>query len=153
MSEDHGHQKQASYAKCLIKYYFSGKPRSILTILYFIFFFYFVIFYLDNILLALRFIISTIFSYTASLSAENLIWGSIFIVNLILPFMASVAALIIPYEMTKKPIRRSIRTILVLVVAFVITHFVLFTDWSISYVEKQIPIKTFLESKNIPVKN
>ncbi len=153
MSQGHEHTKEPPYVKSMIKYYFSGKPRSILTILYFLFFFYFVIFYLDNIFLALRFIVNTIFSYTVSLSAENLIWGSIFIVNLILPFMASVAALIIPYEMTKKPIRRSIRTILVLVVAFVIAHFVLFTDWSISYVEKQIPIKTFLESKNIPVKN
>lgn len=153
MSQTHEHVKEPPLVKSMLKYYFSGKPRSVLTILYFLFFFYFVIFYLDNIFLAIRFIIGTVFSYTVSLSAESLVWGSLFIVNLILPFMASVAALIIPYEMTKKPISRPIRAVLVLIIAFIITHFVLFTDWSISYVEKQTPIKTFLESKNIPIKN
>lgn len=141
------------YAAAVIRYYFSPKLRTVLTVLYFLFFFYLIVFYFGHIFLAIRFIFNTLFSSTISLGPEYMIWGSIFIVCLFLPFLASIVALILPYEMRKRAWPRLTRFVLAGIIAFVTVNFVLFSDFTIGFVEKKPPIKTYLESKGIVVPN
>ena len=147
--ESNKHGVSPSYIKSVIKYYFSPKLRSVLTILYFLFFLYFVIFYISHIFLAVRFIFRTLFSSTVSWGPDYMIWGSIFIVCLVIPFLASIFALVLPYEMRMRAWPRSTRFVLVGITAFVMINFIMFVDFSIGYVEKKPPIKTFMDEKGI----
>lgn len=145
-------KKQAGwfgYATSVARYYFSPKLRSVLTILYFLFFLYFVIFYISHIFLAIRFILRTLFSSTVSLGADYMIWGSIFIVCLVIPFFVSVFALVLPYEMRKRAWPRTTRFVLVGLTAFIMVNFIMFVDFSIGYVEKKAPIKAFIDERGI----
>ncbi len=137
------------YAFIVIKYYLAPKLRTVLTILYFMFFSYFVIFYTSDVFLAFRFIWQTAFSSTLALSPDYMIWGSIFIVCLTIPFLASITALILPYEMRRLSWPRTTRVILVGIISITLIYFILFIDSAISYVAKETPIKAFIESKNI----
>jgi hypothetical protein len=140
-----------SYAFSVIKYYFLPHPRSVLTILYFLFFSYFVVFYLSRIFLVVRFMFNTLVSSTIALSAKDMLWGAVFIVILAIPFLASIVILILPYEMRKRAWPRTTRVVLVSLFAIVIIIPILFADFSTGFVERQAPIKTFMEEKGIPL--
>ncbi|MBI2474645.1 MAG: hypothetical protein HYV68_03010 [Candidatus Taylorbacteria bacterium] len=151
----HGEAQKApdSYFKSAIKYYFQPKSRSFIAVLYFIFFLYFAMFYASNIFLAVRFTFGTVFSLkTASLPPENVVWGAIFLINLIAPFFISILAIIIPYELRKKNWPRTTRVVLAVIAGLFLFNLILLADFSLSAVEKQTPIATYLQSKNITPK-
>ncbi len=147
MSDFHAKNKEPSYPKRILEYYFAKKPRSAVTILYFLFFGYFIVFFFDNIILIAKFVIRTFFTSTISLGADYLIFGALFIVALALPFLASIAALAIPYEIKKQGWPASTRAIISLISAVVIILFIFFADFSTSYIESRTPIRNFMESR------
>jgi hypothetical protein len=151
----HGESQPApdSYFKSAVKYYFEPKSRSFIAVLYFIFFLYFAMFYISNVFLAVRFTWGTVFSLrTASLGPENVVWGAIFLINLLAPFFISLLAIIIPFEMHKKHWPRSTRVMLSIMTGLLLFNLILLADFSLSAVEKQTPIATYLQAKNITPK-
>jgi hypothetical protein len=121
----------------------------VFAILYLLFFGFFLIFFLKNIVLAFRFVFNTLFSPASSLGVDYLIWGSIFIICLVVPFFASIFAIFLPLELKKRSWSKTTRILIILLASFLIINFVLISDFSTGFVEKQTPIKTFLELKGI----
>lgn len=146
------HTSGDSYRTAVLKYYFQAKSRSLLALLYFVFFTYFTLFYVSNIFLAIRFMWGTLWGSTLALGAQDVVWGAIFLITLIAPFFLSLLALSLPYEMYRRHWPRSTRITLVILLGLVLFASILFAEFSLSFVEKQTPIKTFLETRHIPIK-
>jgi hypothetical protein len=146
------HASGDSYKTAVLKYYFQAKTRSLLALLYFVFFAYFVLFYISNIFLSIRFVWGTMWASTLGLGAQDLVWGAIFLINLLAPFLLSLLALSIPYEFHKRHWPRSTRIALTLILGVLIFNLILFAEFSLVFVENQAPIKTFLEDRDIPLK-
>ena len=144
--------RKPSYIKAVLAYYLVPKSRSLIAGLYLIFFAYFVVFYLSNIFLAIRFVYGTLFASTLALGPEHVVWGAVFLISLIAPFFLSILAITLPYEMKKRSWPRPTRITLSIITGALIFNLVLLADFTLSYVEKQTPIKTFLEARNIPLK-
>ena len=100
-------EKKPSYLKKLLSFYFARRWQSLLAIFYFAIFGYFAIFYLGNLWLSLKFITYTLLNSAQLLGLPYLFWGVAFLVALLVPFSASVYALILLYEIVggewKKP--------------------------------------------------
>lgn len=86
----------------LISFYFSNSWYSFFTITYLLFFLYSAIFYLDNVLIALRFLLYTLGLKAPLLGLGYLFWGAIFMISLIIPFSVSISAIIIFYNLWEK---------------------------------------------------
>ncbi|OHA15404.1 MAG: hypothetical protein A3H57_03375 [Candidatus Taylorbacteria bacterium RIFCSPLOWO2_02_FULL_43_11] len=148
----HG-DKSPSYFKSVIGYYFVPKSRSLIALLYLAFFTYFAIFYFSHVLLAIRFLYNTIMASTLALGPEHVIWGAVFLIVLIIPFTISILAITLPYEMKKRAWPRGTRIALSIILGILLFNLILLADFTLSYVEKQNPIKAFLEARNIPLKD
>lgn len=90
--------KKPHYLRRIARFY--GRPHwvSLLTTLYLVWFAYFSVYHLNNIILAIKFIFHTLRIATSLLELSYLLWGVLFIISLILPFTISFSALFFPYE-------------------------------------------------------
>ncbi|MEX0934155.1 MAG: hypothetical protein WD003_02800 [Candidatus Paceibacterota bacterium] len=95
-------EKKSSYFKLLIRYYFRPVWESFFTILYLVFFAYFLVFNAGKLWIAVKFVVSTFFSGASILTITYLFWGVTFIITLIIPFSISLYAIIIFYEIWGK---------------------------------------------------
>lgn len=90
--------KTPSYLRKLLSFYFARRWQSLLATFYFVVFGYFAVFYLGNLWLSLKFLVYTIFNSAQLLELTYLFWGVLFLVGLLIPFAASIYALILCYE-------------------------------------------------------
>jgi hypothetical protein len=95
-------EKKPSYFHLLLAYYFRPVWESFFTILYLVFFSYFLVFNAGKLWVAVKFIFSTFFSGISILTTTYLFWGVTFIISLIIPFSISLYAIIIFYEIWGK---------------------------------------------------
>ncbi|TSC67627.1 MAG: hypothetical protein G01um101472_355 [Parcubacteria group bacterium Gr01-1014_72] len=142
-------KKRQPYLRQLIRFYFAPQLRSFLTVLYLVFFLYFVVFYSDNVFLAARFILYTLTRSTLSLDLSHLLWGSIFIIALLIPFSVSVYTIVLPLEISKRVRERMKKLLLIALTAVLALNIVIIVDRIIQFIEDQAPIATFLERSNI----
>ena len=105
--------------KKLTGFYFSNNWYSFLTIPYLLFFLYSAFFYFDNIILTLKFLIYTLRLSTPLLGLAYMLWGTVFIIALIIPFSISISAIIVFYNIWKE-------TTLQIKQKFITTLFVIF---------------------------
>ena len=87
-----------SYASDLLHFYFAPHLRSIGTIFYLVVFGYFTIYYLDNVLLAARFLLYVLFGHTALSGTVFLFTGLFFIISLVIPFAMSFYSILVLHE-------------------------------------------------------
>jgi hypothetical protein len=139
--------------KELLEFYFKPMWRTILTVIYLLFFGYFLVFYIDNLWLIARFILYTLNESTLPLSLSSLFWGAVFIIALIIPFGVSLYAIFVPIEVKKKSWDRTRKVLVILMVALVTVDCVVVMDQLIRFIENQGPIKVFLETERILAKN
>lgn len=142
-------QTQKPYLRQVFEYYLSPTTRSFFTILYLLFFVYFVIFYFDQVVLASRFVWYTVKLSTFELSLSHVFWGSLFVITLIIPFSASLYALLIPFEMRKKAWEKIKKIVLICLVAIITLDIIVIMDAATRYLKEKMPIQTFLIRENI----
>lgn len=87
-----------SYIRKLLSFYFARRWQSLLAAFYFVVFGYSAVFYLGNLWLSLKFLAYTLFHSAQLLALPYLFWGVLFLVGLLIPFAASIYALILCYE-------------------------------------------------------
>ncbi|MBI3020274.1 MAG: hypothetical protein HYY60_03040 [Parcubacteria group bacterium] len=91
-------EKNPSYIRKLLSFYFARRWQSLLATFYFVVFGYSAVFYLGNLWLSLKFLAYTLFNSAQLLALPYLFWGVLFLVGLLIPFAASMYALILCYE-------------------------------------------------------
>ncbi|MBI3075099.1 MAG: hypothetical protein HYY92_02740, partial [Parcubacteria group bacterium] len=91
-------EKNPSYIRKLLSFYFARRWQSLLATFYFVVFGYSAVFYLGNLWLSLKFLWYTLFNSAQLLALPYLFWGVLFLVGLLIPFAASMYALILCYE-------------------------------------------------------
>lgn len=95
--------KKSSYLRELVEFYFAPELRSVVTLLYLGIFGYFTLYYLDNVLLALRYLIYITFGHTALQGIAHLFVGMTFIMALALPFFLSFYSIFVLHRVWDKP--------------------------------------------------
>jgi hypothetical protein len=101
MAEDNN--EKPSYLSQLAHFYFAPELRTVATILYLGVFGYFCIYYLDNLFLALRFILYILMGHTALQGVEYLFTGMAFVVSLVFPFFISFYSIFVLHRIWHKP--------------------------------------------------
>lgn len=138
-----------SYLKRLVNFYFAPKMRSFFTVLYLIFFGYFSIFYIDNFVLALKFILNTFTKSTMLLDLGYLFWGALFIITLIIPLSVSIYAICLPYEIYKKDTERSKKVLLTILIILATLDLIIAMDESVRYIIDRPELSQFVIKYNL----
>lgn len=87
----------------VVHFYFAPELRSVATILYLGVFGYFTIYYIDNIFLAIRFLIYMIMEHTALMGTAYLFTGMAFVISLVFPFFVSFYSIFVLHKVWHKP--------------------------------------------------
>jgi hypothetical protein len=95
--------QEKSYIKQVAHFYFAPDVRSLGTLIYLAIFGYFSLFYIDNILLALKFLIYILFGHTALSGTAFLFTGMLFVISLALPFFISFYSIFVLHKVWDKP--------------------------------------------------
>jgi len=133
-----------NYLKRVFKFYFAPVWQSALTILYLLFFAYFAFFYIGNVWLALKFIIYTIVNSGALLGLSYLFWGVIFLITLIIPFSASLYALLLLYEIWHKDWEQKQKIPGTVIIVVLVPIIIVAIDEILRIVVGQDVLKTFV---------
>jgi hypothetical protein len=94
-------KEKKSYLKEVMHFYFAPKLRSVGTIFYLVIYGFFTIYYIDNFLLAVKFVLYILYGHTALESIAYLFTGTAFVISLIIPFSVSFYSLFVIFEIWK----------------------------------------------------
>jgi glucan phosphoethanolaminetransferase (alkaline phosphatase superfamily) len=143
-------QEIQSFKSKLFKFYFINRWYSFLSIAYFIAFSFFTIYYFDNVILALKFILYTINMSTAILGLNYLLWGTLFIIVLVTPFLVSIFAILNLLTIWKKEpwikSQKVLATIISLVGIFAV---IIMAENMIQTIIKYEVLNTFMIQNNL----
>ncbi len=138
------------YFKSILDFYFAPKPRSVLTIFFLIIYGFFVIYYIDNIFLALRYVGYIVFGTTVLQDTSHLLWGVSFVLSLILPFSISLYSIFLLYEVWtesgwSKYAKSIVTTLFIVGGLFIIS----IMDDAARAVARQPALTSFIEDANL----
>lgn len=134
----------------MVNFYFANSWYSFFTITYLLFFLYSAIFYFDNVVLALKFVLYTIGLSTPLLSLGSLFWGVTFIISLIIPFSVSIYALIIFHNLWEHSKLQKKQKFISTVFTIIITVTIIIAmDDIIRLVAKQDPLIDFVQRNQL----
>jgi len=91
-----------SYLSELVDFYFAPKLRSAFTIFFLISYGFFVIYYIDNVFLALHYIFYIVMGSNVLQDTSHLLWGLAFILTLVLPFSISIYSIFLLFDIWQK---------------------------------------------------
>jgi hypothetical protein len=94
--------KEESYLKEVLHFYFSPELRTIGTLIYFGVFGYFTLYYIDNIFLTFKFMLYILLGHTALSGTGFLFAGVIFVLSLIMPFFISFYSIFVLHRVWDK---------------------------------------------------
>jgi len=77
----------------LKQFYFNSSWYALFTTSYLFLFFFFAIFYLDNVFSAIGFIFRTLFVSTTLVPMSHAVWGAVYVISLLIPFTISIFAI------------------------------------------------------------
>ncbi len=98
-----GEEKQPSYPRRVLQFYLAPNWLSFFSIFYFLFFGYFALFYSGHLVVALRFLLYTLRHSAELLGLNYLFSGALFFLALVVPFSASIYAVVLGYEINLRP--------------------------------------------------
>lgn len=144
-------ERQKSYFKKLLSFYFAPAWQSFFTILYLVFFSYFAIFHSGKIVLAFKFILYTLKNSTLLLGLEYLFWGVMFLITLIIPFSVSLYSILLFYEMWTSNWDRSRKLLVTALIIVAIPIIVITMDEIIRLVASQETLREFVVTNQLRV--
>lgn len=143
--------KKPSYIKKLLSFYFARRWQSLIAVFYFAIFGYFAIFYLGNLWLSLKFITYTLLNSAQLLGLPYLFWGVAFLVALLVPFSASMYALILLYEILGGEWKRSHKIAGAIVLVVAALSIIISADEVIRLVAEQDELAEFIAREELEV--
>ncbi|MEN9622193.1 MAG: hypothetical protein RLZZ67_627 [Candidatus Parcubacteria bacterium] len=142
--------KKPSYAQELARFYFAPELRSLVTLLYLGVFGYFSLYYMDNLTVAIRYLIHVTFGHTALLGISHLFIGMIFLVSLAFPFFLSIYSIFVLHKVWDKP---QWATYIKWLVTFVMIIggilLIIGADQSARWAARQHVMQSFVEDANL----
>ena len=96
-------KEKDSYVKALAHFYFAPELRSICTLAYLAIFSYFTLYYINNVFLAIHFLVYVLFGHTALSGIALLFTGLAFVISLAMPFVISLYAIFVLHKIWDKP--------------------------------------------------
>ena len=140
-----------SYIGKLLSFYFARRWQSFLTIFYFAVFGYFAIFYLGNLWLSLKFIFYTLLNSGKLLGLPYLFWSVGFLVALLVPFVASVYALLLCHEIWSGPWKQQYKALGVAILVITALSVIVSADEIIRVVADQDELREFVTNEELLV--
>jgi len=117
--------KELTLMQSLKKFYFSSNWYSLLTIPYLFLFLYFAIAYSDNIFTAIGFVFTTFSAPTALMPMSSIVWGAIYEVVLLMPFVISIAMISVLPNIWKNNKWKKDQKIVITIIGFAIAIFLM----------------------------
>jgi hypothetical protein len=143
-------KNDTSYIGQVMRFYFAPELRSIATILYLGVFGYMTLYYLDSLLLAIKFLLYVLFGHTALLGIAYLFTGMAFVIALVAPFFIAFYSIFVLHKIWHKPgwagyVKWSITA--AIVIGGVIL--VILSDEAARLAARQEVMRSFVEDANI----
>jgi hypothetical protein len=142
--------EKKSYLTEVVHFYFAPKLRSILTIFLLIMYGFFVVYYIDNVFLALHYIFYIVLGSNVLQDTSYLLWGLLFILTLVLPFSLSIYSIFLLFDIwCKTDWSQYIKTLVtvVLIVGGLIVISIM--DDAARAVARQVELASFIEDVNL----
>lgn len=139
-----------SYLSEVVHFYFAPKLRSVFTILFLLVYGFFVIYYIDNVFLAIRYIFYILLGNNVLQDTSYLFWGLAFILALMIPFSVSIYSIFLLFDIWckaewSKYAKGIITTVLIICGLIAITTI----DDVARYVARQDTLSSFVEDINL----
>ena len=144
-----GQEATPSYIGNLLSFYFARRWQSFLTIFSFAVFGFFAIFYLANLLLSLTFILYMFLNSGKLLGLPYLFWSVGFLVALLVPFSASVYALLLCHEIWGGPWKRRYKGLGVVILVITALSVIISADEIIRIVADQDELREFVTKEGL----
>ncbi|HEU5114349.1 MAG TPA: hypothetical protein VFT82_01125 [Candidatus Paceibacterota bacterium] len=145
--------KENSYLKEVLHFYFAPELRSLGTLVYLGVFGYFTLYYIDNLFLAIRFLLYVLLGHTALSGTAYLFTGLAFVISLILPFFVSFYAIFVLHKIWDKPnwapYVKWLITLLILITSVLI---IIVSDSASRLAARQPIMQSFIEDANLTAK-
>lgn len=142
--------EKKSYIKELIHFYFAAKLRSALTIFFLIMYGFFVIYYIDNVFLALEYIFYILLGSNVLQDTSYLLWGLLFILTLVLPFSISVYSIFLLFDIwCKTDWSKYVKTIVTVLFITCGLMAISVMDDAVRAVARQSELASFIEDANL----
>jgi len=143
-------KEKPSYLKEVMHFYFAPELRSIGTLVYLGIFGYFTLYYIDNLFLAIRFILYILLGHTALSGVSYLFTGLVFAIALLLPFFISFYSIFVLHRVWDKPtwanyVKWLITTLIILVGVVII----ILSDSAARLAIRQPVMQSFVEDANL----
>jgi hypothetical protein len=146
-------KQEASYLQKVAHFYFLPELRSLGTIVYLGIYGYFTLYYIDNLFLAIRFLLYILLGHTALAGIALLFTGMAFVVSLIMPFFVSFYAIFVLHKIWEKPAWATYAKWLVtglIVLASVLV--IILSDSTARLSARQPVMQSFVEDANLTSK-
>lgn len=141
---------KGSYMSDVIHFYFAPEFRSIGTILYLGVFSYFTLYFIDNVFLAIQFLIYTIINHTSLEGITYLFTSMAFIVSLFFPFFLSFYSIFVLYEIWRRPHWAIyIKWLMTIVISVAGVTLIVLSDEASRIAARQESIRSFVEDAGI----
>ncbi len=144
-------EAKPSYIRKLLSFYFARRWQSLVAIFYFAIFGYFAIFYLGNLWLSLKFITYTLLNSAQLLGLPYLFWGVAFLVALLVPFSASIYALILLYEIVSGEWKKSHKVFAGVLLVVAALSIIISADEIIRLVAEQEELSEFIIEQELRI--
>lgn len=143
-------KEKESYIKQVAHFYFAPELRSVGTIFYLLIFGYFTLYYVDNLLVALRFVFHTIVAGTALMGTSYLFIGVAFVISLVLPFFISFYSIFVLHKIWHTPQWAFyIKWLMTALVVAGAIFFVVLSDESARIAARQDAMRSFIEDSGL----
>ena len=145
-------KKQEGLIKQIKNFYFTRGWESLFKTTYLFIFVYFSIFYLDNFIISLKFIIQTFKVSTTLLSLSHVIWGAIFVVALATPFLISLSMILsLPSIWEEEKWKKDQKLLITIIIFILAITLIIITDDLINTVVQKEVLDIFLIGTEIQV--
>ncbi|MBX4209151.1 hypothetical protein KW799_00415 [Candidatus Parcubacteria bacterium] len=138
------------YYKKVLNFYFAPELRSIGTLMYLGIFGYFTLYYIDNLFLAIRFILYILLGHTALSGTAFLFTGLAFVVSLVLPFFISFYAIFVLHRVWEKPTWATyVKWLITIVIVLGSVPAIVISDSAARIAARQPVMQSFIEDVNL----
>ncbi|MBI5134097.1 MAG: hypothetical protein HZA81_01805 [Candidatus Taylorbacteria bacterium] len=143
-------KEKESYMRHVLHFYFAPELRSVGTIFYLVIFGYFTLYYVDNLLLAIKFLFHTLLGGTALTGISYLFTGMAFVISLVLPFFISFYSIFVLHRIWHTPQWAIyIKWLMTAVIIAGSLFLIILSDESARVAARQDVMRGFIEDSNL----
>ena len=141
---------ETSYFQELIHFYFAPSMRSVATTFHLVAFGYFAFYYIDSLILALRFLWRIAFGSTALQGIPFMLSGMAFVICLVLPFSVSIYSIFVLHTVwTKTTWKAPGKWLVSLVIVAGSLFIIMLTDEGARLAARQPTMQSFIEDAGL----